>query len=126
MTSSMFLVNRQAFDRRREVLDKKISKWQIKQKGFIQSLIEATEYCCLNTTLHGLRNIYESVLEYNQCKSRYFDELKDIVKVIRVKFHHDLESSFTMTLTIQMLSVYLLSSINFGKLNSFILFQQSN
>lgn len=71
MSSSMFLVNRQTFDRRREVLDKKIAKWQIKEKRFFQSLIEATEFCCLNTSLHGLRNIYESVVEYNGSKSRY-------------------------------------------------------
>lgn len=70
MTSAMFLVNRNAFDQKREVMDKKISKWQIKEKRFLQSLIEATEFCCLNTTLHGLKNIYESVLEYNRCKTR--------------------------------------------------------
>lgn len=70
MTSSMFLVNKQAFERRREVVEEKISKWKIKEKRFFQSVIEATEFCCLHTTLHGLRNIYESVLEYNHSQTR--------------------------------------------------------
>lgn len=70
MTSSTFLVNRHAFDRKLEVLN---MKWQNAktEKTFLQSLIEATEFCCLNTTLHGLRNIYESVLEYNNSTTRY-------------------------------------------------------
>lgn len=69
MTSSMFLVNRHAFDRKREVMNKKLQNGK-NEKTFLQSLIEATEFCCLNTTLHGLRNIYESVLEYNNCVTR--------------------------------------------------------
>lgn len=80
MTSSMFLVNRNAFDRKREVLDNKISKWQIKEKSFIKTLIETTEFCCLNTTLHGLRNIYDAVIEYNQCKTRYA-YVENLIKV---------------------------------------------
>ncbi|KAG4076811.1 hypothetical protein HA402_009157 [Bradysia odoriphaga] len=102
MSSSMFLVNRQAFDRRREVLDKKISKWQIKEKGFLQSFIEATEFCCLNTSLHGLRNIYESVVEYNRSKSSSANGvpsheidffLKNLSKLVAPEYTNDLFES---------------------------------